>query len=383
MVLETKQVAELVNIATKNALGCPVDSPDLIQEDLTGVVDAGIKLADAHAYENFLYELGVAVSARIFVSRTYTSKAPNIMRTTFEYGQIIQKTRMELDDASPNQSYQLQNGVAYPTDIYEGGTVKTKIFKNRVTFEIRKSITEEQIKNAFSNAQELGNFTSMVFTMVQNSIQVKMDKLIMMTICNMIGQTMRENNETTSVNLLAEYKKIYPTSTLTAATCTYDKDFLKFASSEINLRTELLVNYAKIFNNGESQVHSPKDMQHVVLLSEVASRFATYLESDTFHNELVKLPFYETVNFWQGLGSTGKFKDTSKIDIKTNDGYVVQKSGIIGIIFDHDALAVTRISEKVNARYNESADFINYWFKNVMECINDFDENFVVFYVAD
>lgn len=384
--LQPKQVAELTNIAVNNALGIkptqenPTPAP-LIQEDLTGVIDAGIKLADADVYSNFLYELGVAVSARIFVERKYSSKAPNVYRTSFEYGQLIQKTRTTLDEAEDNQSYALVNGASYDDNIYYGGTVDSKVFKERVTWEIRKSIADEQIKNAFTGPQELGNFVSMIFTMVENSIQVKTDKLIMATINNMIGQTLKAKQSSNCINLWKLYKANHPDAVF--ATRDEDRNYTKFKASKMKLTSSLLENYSTLYNLNGAQTHTPKDKQHFVLLSEEASRFETYLDSDTFHNELVKLPYYETVSYWQGLGTTGSFEETSKINIKTNDGSVVEQGGIIGVIFDHDALGINNIKQTVRTKYTNSGEFVNYWFKQVMGYFNDFDENFVVFYEAE
>lgn len=384
IVLQPKQVSELVNTGLKNVLGPTEDGSPMLQEDLTGVIDAGLKIADVeNGYVNFLYELGVAVSARIFVDRTYTSKAPNIFKTSFEYGQIIQKTRAALVDASDNQAYELVNGASYDDNIYYGGTVETKIFTKRDTWQIVKSIPEDQIKNAFTSAQEMGNFVSMIFTMIQNSIQVNMDKLVMMTINNFIGEVLKTESNVTAVNLLKEYKAMYPETQLNADSCLRDKEFLKYAYSRIDKITGLMQNYSTIFNLNKKQVFTPKDKQHIVLLQEFASNLKTYLESDTFHNDLLKLPMFETVSFWQGIGNSGDFTDTSSINIKTTDGTAITKSGIIGIVFDDDACGVNHIEEKRRANYNNSGEFINHWFKQVMGYFNDYDENFVVFFVAD
>lgn len=377
--LTKTQVADVINTSVKNTLG---DSVTLLTEDLTGVVDMGVALANANAYENFVNNLLVATAKVIFVERVYTSKAPNVYRDNFEYGQLIQKIRGKLPKARANQSWQLTNNTSYDDNIFIADEIQTKIFKSSDVFEVRRSITNEQIKDAFRNAQELGNFVSMVGTLVKNALTLQMDALIMMMIRNFAGTVLNTNNSNRAVNLLAMYKTLYPTTTLTASTCIYDADFLKYATGIIKEYQDMLETYSVLFNETGTEVHTPKNLQHLVLLSKFADNCATYLESGTFHEEFVKLPYHDTVAFWQG-NTDNTFATKSSIKITTADGVSVDKSGVIGVLFDHDALGVTKNSPSVETKYIRSAQFTNYWYKEHVMFFNDLDENFVVFYVAD
>ena len=90
--LNTTQVKDLVNEATKQTLG----EGTIQTEDLSNVIDMGTAIANANLYENFIYNLLVATAKIIFVERKYTGKAPNVYRDNFEYGQIVQKVRAKL-----------------------------------------------------------------------------------------------------------------------------------------------------------------------------------------------------------------------------------------------------------------------------------------------
>ena len=52
-------------------------------------------------------------------------------------------------------------------------------------------------------------------------------------------------------------------------------------------------------------------------------------------------------------------------------------------MFDRDALGIANIEDYVTSFYNPHAEFENMWFKYDAAYFNDYDENFVVFYVAD
>ena len=373
--LNTTQVKDLVNKATKQTLG-----ETAIQiEDLSNVVDMGTAIANANLYENFIYNLLVATAKIIFVSRKYTGKAPNVYRDNFEYGQIVQKVRAKLDEAEDNQSWQLTNGASYDDNVFVAGTVQAKIFASSTAFEVRKSITNDQIKNAFTSAQELGNFLSMIVTMIENSLQLKMDSLIMMTINNFAAEVAHNNNATTYVNLLSAYNTLKGTQ-LTAANCIYDRGFLQYATGIIKKYQGKLENYSTLFNITGTQVFTPKDKQHLVLLQEFADNCDTYLASDTWHNEFVSLPYHETVSAWQGTASS--LADCSKIMVKTAAGNSVTMTGVLAVLFDHDALGVTQENPSVETKYIRSAQFTNWWYKKKTSYFNDLDENFIVFYVA-
>ena len=93
----------------------------------------------------------------------------------------------------------------------------------------------------------------------------------------------------------------------------------------------------------------------------------------------------ETVPFFQGSGTGYALADISKINvtIKTSTGtQAVETSGILGCIFDHDALGVTNLNQRVTSKYNAKAEFTNTWYKTDAHFFNDGDENMIVFVAA-
>ena len=98
---------------------------------------------------------------------------------------------------------------------------------------------------------------------------------------------------------------------------------------------------------------------------------------------MVALPAHESVPFWQGSGTGYTFSDVSSIDVKTTSGATVKQSGIIGVIFDRDAVGVANLDRRVTTAYNARAEFYTNFYKLDAGFFNDTSENFVVFYVAD
>lgn len=385
--MEVKQIYTLVNDVTSEILG----KNDILKEDLSNVVDMGKELFSNTEVDNYVKSLVNRVGKTVFVNRKYSGKVPSILMDSWEFGSVLQKISADLPNATENESWELVNGTSYDPNVFYKPTVSAKFYNSKVTFEVPLSFTEKQVKESFNSASELNAFISMLYNAVEKSMTVKTDALIMRTINNMIAQTVDgDSSGVRAVNLLKNYntlKGLSGETALTASKALTDPDFLKYASMQIALYADRLGTMSTLFNQGGKERFTPKDMLHIVLLSDYAQSTKTYLESDTFNNELVKLPIAETVPYWQGPGTSFDFAKTSKIDvtIRTSNGGTkdVSISGVIGVMFDRDALGVSNLDRRVTTNYNPKAEFFSNWYKFDCGYFNDLNENFVVFYIAD
>lgn len=374
------QVKDLVNLATKEALGAGA----VQTEDLTNVVDMGEAIFNANAVDAYVRSLVNHIGKVIFVNRPYAGSAPSVLMDGWEFGSVLEKITAELPEASENDTWNLQDKQSYDPNIFYKPTVEAKFYNKRVTFEIDVSITERQVKQSFSSATQLNAFVSMIYNEVDKAMTIKIDSLVMKTITNMISVTMTDNNPNRAVNLLALYNsEIAPATPLTAAKALYNLDFIKFASYKMKLYATRLGTISRLFNVGGKARFTPRDLLHIVMLEEFKSSADVYLQSDTFHNEFVKLPEAEGVAYWQGSGTDYAFASTSKIMVKDSAGNSTTKTGILAVMFDRDALGVCNKDKRVTTDYNAKAEFYNNFYKFDCEYFNDTNENFVVFYIAD
>ena len=374
------QVKDLVNTATKEALGA-----EAIQtEDLTNVVDMGEAIFNANAVDAYVRSLVNHIGKVVFVNRPYAGSAPSVLMDGWEFGSVLEKITAELPEASENETWNLVDKQSYDPNIFYKPTVEAKFYNKRVTFEIDVSITERQVKQSFSSATQLNAFVSMIYNEVDKAMTIKIDSLIMKTIVNMISVTMTDANANRAVNLLSLYNtEIAPATPLTSAKALYNLDFIKFASYKMKLYATRLGTISRLFNIGGKARFTPRDLLHIVMLEEFKSSADVYLQSDTFHNEFVKLPEAEGVAYWQGSGTDYAFASTSKIMVKDAKGNSTTKTGILAVMFDRDALGVCNKDKRVTTDYNAKAEFYNNFYKFDCEYFNDTNENFVVFYIAD
>ena len=379
------QIYDIINPITKEILG----ETAVVNEDLSNIVDIGKEIFDATEVDNYVKSLVNHIGRVIFVNRPYSGGAPSVLMDGWEYGSVLEKISAELPEATENESWELTDGASYDPNIFYKPKVSAKFFNKRVTFEIPMSFTERQVKESFSNASQLNGFLSMLYNAVDKSMTIKIDSLVMRTINNMIAETLHNFNNSgdytgtgvRAVNLLKLYNDDKGTD-LTAEKSVKDPDFIRFASYIMGLYMERLSKISSLFNIGGKDRFTPRDSLHVILLSDFAKASDSFSMSSTFHNEFVALPKGEIVPYWQGSGADYSFSSVSSINVKTASGDTVNASGILGVMFDRDALGVTNLDRRVTTNYNPKAEFFSNWYKFDAGYFNDMNENFVLFYVA-
>ena len=378
--MQVQQIYNIMNKVTQEILG----KSDLVNEDLSNIVDLGNALLDNTSVDNYVKTLVNHIGKVIFVSRPYSGNVPSILMDSWDYGAVVEKISAELPEAVENKSWELTNGTDYSPNVFYKPTVSSKFYNNKVTFEVDMSFTELQVKESFSSATEINSFLSMLYNAVEKSFTVKVDGLIMRTINNMIGITLDadKTSNVKAVNLLKLYNDKFGT-TLTAAKCITDKEFIRFASMTMALYIDRMSRISTLFNVGGKDRFTPAEMLHVVMLSDFKASANSYLQSDTFNNEFTKLPAAETVPYWQGSGTNFAFDKVSAINVKTSNGKSVSKTGILAVMFDRDACGISNLNKRVTTHYNAKAEFYSNFFKLDCGAFNDLNENFVVFFVED
>lgn len=376
--MEIKQVYEFVNDATSEVIG---DSA-ILAEDLSNVVDIGTAIFNGNAFDAYVRSLVNHIGKVIFVNRPYRGSAPSVLMDAWEYGSVVEKIHSEMPEAVENESWDLVDGQSYDPHVFHKPVAQAKFFNKMTTFEIEASITEMQVKQSFSSATQLNAFVSMIFNEIDKAMTVRTDALIMRTINNMIVETAKGASANRAVNLLSKFNTLYGESK-TAAEAIVSPDFIRYAAYQIALYTDRLTRMSTLFNEGGKQRFTPKDLQHIVMLSEFRAAADVFLQSGTFHDEYTKLVNAETVPFWQGSGTDYAFTSTGAINAKpASGGDAIQVSGVLGCIFDRDALGVMNNNQRVTTQWNPKAEFTNYFYKKDARYFNDLDENFVYFYVA-
>ena len=391
--MKVTQLHTLVNAVTQEILG----ETGVVAEDLSNVVDIGKTIIDSDNVDNYVKKLVNHIGKVVFVNRLYTGGVPSVLMDSWEYGSILEKISADLPEATINETWALEDKKDYSPDVFYKPSVSAKFFNSKVTFEIPMSFTEIQVKESFSSKEQLNGFISMLTTSIENSMTVKLDALIMRTINNMMAETLVAELNTAGVglpvvidttatsvkvvNLLKLYNETV-TAPLTADNAVTDPDFIRFATYQISMHSDRMSKISTLFNVEKAERFTPKDLQHIVLLSDFAKASETFLASNTQNAEMVALPKHETVPYWQGSGAGYSFDDVSTINVKTASKADVNVKGILGVIFDRDALGVSNLDRRVTTNYNPRAEFYTNFYKFDAGYYNDLSENFVLFFIG-
>ena len=380
--MQVTQIHTLLNTVTKEVLG----TENIVKEDLTNLVDVGTEIINSDKVDNFVNKLVHHIGKVQFNNDKYSGKAKNVLMDSWEFGAILQKIDAELPEAFENDTWSLVNGESYDPNIFYQPTVSSQFFDSKVTFEIPISFAEKQVKGSFSNAEQMNGFLSMLTNRVDTSFTIKLDELIMRTINNYIGAVIHAKDSNTSVNLLKLYNKVSGKN-LTVEKCMTDKDFLRYANFTINTYIGRISRISSLFNIGKRERFTNAEDTNLILLNDFVNSSNVFLQADVNHNEFTGLKAVDTVPYWQGSGNSYAFSDISKIDVKINNGSAkgvdVTQGGIVGVLFDREALGVTNLDKRVTTNYNPKAEFYTNFYKADSGYFNDFNQNFIVFYVAE
>lgn len=388
--MKITQLHELVNQTTTEVLG----ETAVLQDDLSNVVDIGKQIIDSENVDAYVKKLVNHIGKVIFVNRLYSGGVPSVMMDSWEYGSILEKVTADMPQATENKSWDLNDGEDYSPNVFYKPSVSAKFFNSMVTFEIPMSFTELQVKQSFSNANQLNGFISMLVTSIENAMTVKLDALIMRTINNMAAETLHAElfetdavdytkSTVKAVNLLKLFNDGRKAADkVTKENAMLNPDFIRFAAYQIGLYTDRMSKISTLFNVGGKERFTPKDMLHTILLADFAKASVTFLGQDVYNAEHMALPTHETVPYWQGSGLAYEFSEISKLDVKTASGETVTTDGILGVMFDRDALGVTNLDRRVTTNYNPKAEFYNNFYKFDAGYYNDLNENFVVFFMG-
>ena len=386
--MEVKQIYNLVNSITTEVLGSAI-----VKEDLSNVVDVGNSIFNASKVDNYVKSLVNHIGRVIFVDRVYNGSVPSVLMDSWEFGSVLEKISCDLPTATENESWDLVDGQTYNPNVFYKPSVSVKFYNSKTTFEIPLSFTEMQVKESFSNAEQLNGFLTMLYNSVEKSMTIKLDSLIMRTINNMIGETINheipesDKYATTStikaVNLLKLYNDSH-TTTITADKCLDNPDFIRYATYIISVYGERITKISNLFNIGGKDRFTPKDVLRCVLLSDFKKASEVFLKSDLYNEQYATLPESDSIPYWQGSGANYNFSDITKIHIQlaSDNTKEIEISGILGVMFDKDALGVSNLNRRVTTNYNPKAEFYTNFYKFEAGYFNDMNENFVVFFVA-
>ena len=390
--MKVTDASSIVNALYQEMTG----STDITTVDASNIIDIGKTLQKVTSVDAIYKSIADKVGKVVVKNKLYTGKFPNPLRDGWEFGSIMETLRVKPYTAVNDPSHNPSNG-SYPLTDYQAGGVVAKYFTDYDNFEFVYWKPTDQLWSAFNSMDEMVRFLGAIEVAVANSLTVRLQGLAKTAINNMIAQTVHTdfpdtssenynaNSYARSINVLKLYNDATGSS-LTVANCRQSAEFLKFFVKLVMNTYDRLQDMSKIFNiDGEDTFTKAEDID-LVILSTVANDIKVNMQSDVYHKDLVSLPNYETVPYWQASGTA---YDESvigeiKVTIKTGEDTTatIELPGILGVMFDKNAIGINCEKRKTTTFYHPDLDQTKFFDKYFAQYYNDFSENFVVFYVA-
>lgn len=371
--MAVKQIYDIVNAVNSQTMG--ITSLTVVDEQ--GLISLGQTVLTTNGLaDTWLNSLAQRIGRTIISFREYKSKYSDMVLDSMQWGNIVQKIKVSMPEATEDESYALVDGKSIDMYKVSNPKVTQSFFTTETPYQFFVTIKREQLQEAFTSETAMNGFIGAIYGEVQNAIELSLESLARNCINNFIAEKM--NTDKGTFNLLSMYNT-ETNKTLTVNTCLHDKEFLAYCVSRINLISKYMENMTKIYNDGTQTRHTPKSLQHLRILEDFESRLETVIQYQAFRDGYVKLNNYHTTSFWQSI------KEPASVKVKlASDGTAITKTNILGILYDRDALGLyKKDSWNSTTPFNSAGGYYNTYYHHKELYFNDLSENFVVFYIAD
>lgn len=267
--------------------------------------------------------------------------------------------------------------------------VSEKLYGLSSSYELPIALNDEQMKDCFRSEEDLAEFTAYLMVTVQNALKQHRKDQSAMNRANWIGEKIAYAGSHGAkgihvINLLELYRtETGDTSITTAAQFNSTNACLRFAAAIMDEYMGYLQEQTKMFNVGENTRFTPKDRLVVQVNAKWQKKVESVSYSDAYNIDYVRLPYFQPVSCWQGMGSGAAWADVTKVYVTTASGQSVNASGIVAIMVDKWAIAHTIRSQRVAVTRFDPEAVTQYYYQFRDQYINDLSLNGLVFVVQD
>lgn len=373
--MKLNQIYEIVNSVVQQATG----NKELTVVNEKDLISLGDNEFSSNENKELFQNAMVQRIGKVIISRRlYKGNNIDLLIDDFKYGAIVQKLSVGLLSAEKDEAYELQDGQSVDQWKVNKPKVLQKLFVTETPYKFHISIAEDLLNEAFESAIKMGNYIEAIYGALENSQLLALENLKRTALANAIAEVHGTSRE---INLLTRYKTDTG-STLTADKAKNDADFLRYCTEQINLFSDNFREYNKgLYNDGTIERFTPKENQKIILNNTWARRLESKLYGNTYHDSYVKLKGYQTIAHWQSIKTP---TDIKVIRASENDSAETDVKGIVGMMFDEEAIGIYKKYRKVvSTGLNASGLYYNIYSHQKDMYFNDLSENIVTFIVAD
>lgn len=272
-------------------------------------------------------------------------------------------------------------------------------FAGSSTWQDSTTVYENKLQYAFANEDNFNEFIAGIMTEKANDIESQKEAFNRMTLLNHIAGVadLTASMPGSYKNLTSLFNAKFGTSYTSAQLrTTYLKEFLEFFVATFKLDSDRLTNRTNLFHWTPTRVgytllrHTPKDKQRAILYSpfftDATAMVLPEIFSPQYLGDISKQG--ELVDYWQNINEPSEIDVTPGIpDTSTGQqtaGANVKIEYLLGCLYDEDAIMTDyQLEASYTTPLEARKGYRNIWWTFAKNAINDFTENFIVYYMAD
>lgn len=380
------QVAATLNAINQQVTGQTETAPITNTQDFISVAQTTLRAG----YDPVMNAISQMVSRTIFATRPYSRKFKGIFVDNAAYGGHVRKINYIDLPAVNDEAYNLTDATS--PDMYEvrkAKTVQTNFYGFN-TFSDFVTRFEDQLKNAFSGPEQLGEFWANLMVEWTNKHEQFHETMARTALLNFIGGKLAGDTSNV-IHLLTEYKAATGKTDLTAITVYQPenyKAFVQWMYARIATLTDMMTErsikfHTNLDNNRTIMRHTPLTDQRVYIYSPARYQSQMMAIADTYHDNFLTLADNESVNFWQNIDDPDTIsitptylRPTGVVQAHASN---IEQANVLGVIFDREAVGISTYSQSMNVTpFNARGRYWNLWSHFTDRYWNDFTENGIV-----
>ena len=342
-------------------------------------------------YDTVINSISQVLSRTIFSVRPYTAKFKGIFVDSQRFGNITRKINFIDGDVENDDREPLTDGQSVDQWTINKPKILQTNFYGFTKYQRHVTIFRDQLDVAFSSPSEFSRFISGVMQNVVDQLEQIKEAEARNCLINFIaGKAAGDAGNV--INVLQAYKDETGV-TLTPTTMYADSNyipFMKWLYSYINGLTQKLaertIKYHINVTGKEVHRHTPASDLKAYMSARAMNAIDSIGLPSIFGADRLKMIDFEPVVYWQNIDDAEKIIATPTVLLA--DGTLEKKTSttvenIIGVLFDRDALGITRKSEwMMQTGFNARGGYNNIFYHFSVGMWNDFTENGIVL-VAD
>lgn len=346
-------------------------------------------------YDPIINAITQVLNKSIYSIRPYSMKFRSINVDEQKWGSIVRKInyidsaldetddRLTLTDGESVDPYVVKKPVVLQTNFY-GATQ----YQDHVT------IFRDQLDSAMKDASEFGRFMAGVMQNISDKLAQIAEGEARGILANFIcGKYVAD--EDNCINVLQAYYDATGVE-LSPATMYNEENyqpfirwFYSFVNDLTDFMSERSYNYHMNITGKEIPRHTPAQFLRAYMSGTVVNKTASEVLATTFNPDKLKMIDFEKVTYWQNIKDPYAVS-TKPAYLKVSDGSIIESDdtvkveNIIGLLFDEEALGMTRRSTwTASSPFNPRGGYYNIFYHFTQSTWNDFTENGVVLYAGD